>query len=213
MNSSHSYRVGVTVLQKGVSRNREAAAALEALFQFQNSPNTINTVLTSDFGRLAASSQIFSSFNTFRSTNHMTLTMGEMEWGQYISGKPSFMHPSGSHRHFHFFRFLSSLNVGPEKQKKVVPDAEQCDSALEDFQQLKNRLDNLKKPSALKPWNPIDLLKLTGSILLATGRFAIAIPGWTRDFMNMPKDEWAKKKSEMWKTVKHEVRLIQSFYW
>ena len=119
------------------------------------------------------------------------------------------MHPSGSHRHFHSLRFLSSLNVGPEKQKKVVPDAEQCDSALEDYQQLKSRLDNIKKPAALRPWNPMDLLRVTGNILLATGRFTMAVPGYTRDFMKMPKDEWAKKKSEMWKTVKHEAH----HYW
>ena len=196
-------------MQRGVSRNIEATAALEALLLFRSSPNAVNHAFESSKELALASSQISSL--RFRSPNHLQLTMGEMEWsrpGSSTIERSSFS--SGSRRHFHFLRFLSSLN-SPEKQnpKKVVPDAEQCDSALEDYQQLKNRLDNIKKPSALRPWNPIDLLKVTGNIIVATGKFTLAIPGWTRDFMNMPKDEWAKKKTEMWKTVKHEAH----HYW
>jgi hypothetical protein len=196
-------------MQRGVSRNIEATAALEALLLFRSTPSAVTHAFASSKKELALASSQISSLR-FRGPNHLPLTMGEIEWSRASSiiESPSFMHSSGSRRHFHFLRFLSSLN-SPEKQKKVVPDAQQCDSALEDYQQLKNRLDNIKKPSALRPWNPIDLLKVTGNIVVATGKFTLAIPGWTRDFMYMPKDEWSKKKAEMWKTVKHEAH----HYW
>lgn len=90
--------------------------------------------------------------------------------------------------------------------KVVTPKAADCDDAIEDYDQLRSRLDNLKKPSSMKSWDAVakDLLISTGSIMAMIFRFTIAIPSYFVAFSKMSKEEWAVKKSNAWKVVKHE---------
>ena len=112
-------------------------------------------------------------------------------------------------RHLHIYRFLTGQ---PERPKKPPgPDAGDCDTAHDNYVALKERLDQIQKPSTLRSWPEValDAGKSVIWLTIATGKFLIAIPGWIKDFYLMPKDEWAAWKAGAWKTVKHEAH----HYW
>ncbi len=96
-------------------------------------------------------------------------------------------------------------------KKPPTPDAGACDEALEDYQELKSRLDKLQKPSTIQSWPQliIGASKTVGNGIIATVRFTISVPRRIADFRAMSKEEWARKKASAWKTVKHEAH----HYW
>ena len=107
---------------------------------------------------------------------------------------------------------LRLFSAKPSSSKpKGVPDAEDCDEAIEDYRELRSRLDSLKRPSTMRTLAQTagDLLKTVISGGMASVRFVIKIPKYISNFQSMPKEVWAAKKAGMWKTVKHEAH----HYW
>ncbi|MEW5310737.1 MAG: hypothetical protein WDW38_002505 [Sanguina aurantia] len=105
----------------------------------------------------------------------------------------------------------SSAGGGDAKQnssspKGVVPKAEDCDDAIQDYDQLRSRIENLKKPPSMRGWVAVakDFLISTGSFLAIVFKYTVAIPSYLSAFMKMSKEEWAAKKSSAWAAVKHE---------
>lgn len=97
----------------------------------------------------------------------------------------------------------------PAHSKQVAQqkeDAEACDEAVHDYQELRKRLDKLNKPESLKPWYLYvgDLMKGVWSITYAVIGFMFKIPSYIHQFRSMSKEEWAAKKAGWWKTAKHE---------
>lgn len=119
------------------------------------------------------------------------------------------LHRYNQTRELHIFRLLTGQPDRPSR--KPGPDAGDCDEAHDNLTALRQRLDAIQKPSTLRSWSEVavDTGKSIMLLAMATGRFCVAIPGWVRDFYNMPKEDWVAWKAGAWKTVKHEAH----HYW
>ena len=97
------------------------------------------------------------------------------------------------------------------KAAAPTPKAEDCDTAISQYEDLRGRLHSLAKPSTMRSWDQKlkDIAVGTGSGVMAVLRFTASIPSRIQRFRAMPKEEWQAKKAGMWATVKHEAH----HYW
>lgn len=109
----------------------------------------------------------------------------------------------------------SSSTLGSEAQSKPpapLPQAEDCDEAISTYDDLSSRLQKLSsRPSSIRTWEQVfkDSILAVANGLIITVKFIWSLPGRIHRFMTMPKAVWQKKKSDMWKSVKHEAH----HYW
>ncbi|KAL6755050.1 LETM1-like protein-domain-containing protein [Haematococcus lacustris] len=107
--------------------------------------------------------------------------------------------------------FLRYLSAGPPDQRHRLPSAADADAALQDYLALKQRLDQVQRPSSIKTPGQVlkDLAVGIKNGVLVVSRFLGSVPARVAAFNAMSKEEWAAKKKAMWATVKHEAH----HYW
>ncbi|KAJ9505326.1 hypothetical protein QJQ45_005737 [Haematococcus lacustris] len=107
--------------------------------------------------------------------------------------------------------FLRYLSAGPPDQRHRLPSAADADAALQDYLALKQRLDQVQRPSSIKTPGQVlkDLAIGIKNGVLVVLRFLSSVPARVAAFNAMSKEEWAAKKKAMWATVKHEAH----HYW
>lgn len=108
----------------------------------------------------------------------------------------------------------SGKAVGPGElaaADKPLPDAEDADQAISQYEDLSTRLAKLNRPASVRTWDQVvrDLLLGIANILVGTVKFTASVPGRIKRFRAMPKDVWDKKKADLWASVKHEAH----HYW
>jgi hypothetical protein len=93
-----------------------------------------------------------------------------------------------------------------------IPDAQQCDSAIETYEKLRTKYDEAIWEPPL-PKNAAQRVKDAWALLLkaliATKDFALKVPGWARTLSSMSREEWSTWWAGAWKTIKHEAH----HYW
>ncbi|EFJ43438.1 hypothetical protein VOLCADRAFT_106866 [Volvox carteri f. nagariensis] len=92
-----------------------------------------------------------------------------------------------------------------------LPKAEDCDTAIQEYDDLNYRLNQLERPASLRGIGAQlkDVVVATGNGVVAIVRWTGSIPSRIQRFRSMSKEEWQAKKSQMWKNFKHEAH----HYW
>ncbi|KAG2489280.1 hypothetical protein HYH03_012300 [Edaphochlamys debaryana] len=97
------------------------------------------------------------------------------------------------------------------KPPAPVPKAEDCDTALQAYDDLSSRLNQLERPASLKSTGEVvkEALVAAGRGVVAVVRFAGSLPGRVNRWRSLSREEWAAKRRGMWEGVKHEAH----HYW
>ncbi|KXZ44449.1 hypothetical protein GPECTOR_67g289 [Gonium pectorale] len=93
----------------------------------------------------------------------------------------------------------------------LPPLAEDCDTAIREYDDLNHRLNQLEKPASLRGIGEQvkDVVVAIGNGVVAVVRFTGSVPSRIQRFRSMSKEEWQAKKSGLWKSIKHEAH----HYW
>jgi hypothetical protein len=93
-----------------------------------------------------------------------------------------------------------------------MPDAQQCDSAIEKYEKLRTKYDEAIWEPPL-PKTPGQRLKGAWAVLIKalimTRDFALKVPGWARTLSAMSREDWSSWWAGAKKTIKHEAH----HYW
>ncbi|GLC36768.1 hypothetical protein PLESTB_000785100 [Pleodorina starrii] len=104
-----------------------------------------------------------------------------------------------------------SKDASTGKVAAPLPKAEDCDTAIQEYDDLNGRLNQLERPASLRGVGAQlkDVAVAIGKGTVAVVRWTATVPAKIQRFRSMSKEEWQAKKSAMWKNVKHEAH----HYW
>jgi hypothetical protein len=116
---------------------------------------------------------------------------------------------TGKHSASH--TFPSACHLVASRALSQRPQAEDCDDAIREYDDLRYRLNQLEKPSSMRGGVAVirDSLVAVGKGTWAVLRFTASIPSRVVDFYSMNKEDYAAWKSKLWAGVKHEAH----HYW
>ncbi|GIM07650.1 hypothetical protein Vretimale_11725, partial [Volvox reticuliferus] len=105
----------------------------------------------------------------------------------------------------------SKLTKDAAKVSAPLPKAEDCDTAIREYDDLNHRLNQLERPASLRGLGAQlkDVVVALGNGTVAIVRWTASVPSRVQRFRSMSKEEWRAKKSAMWKNLKHEAH----HYW
>lgn len=91
------------------------------------------------------------------------------------------------------------------------PGAEECDEAMQEYDELRGRFERVKRPSTMKTTDERIRSFLRGFVNFSITfvRYAIKTPGYLIRVYNTPREEWRAWWAGAWKTIKHEAH----HYW
>uniref|UniRef100_A0A7S0S1J7 Mitochondrial proton/calcium exchanger protein n=1 Tax=Chlamydomonas leiostraca TaxID=1034604 RepID=A0A7S0S1J7_9CHLO len=112
-------------------------------------------------------------------------------------------------RSISFFRFLSGGK--PLNKRLGLPDAADADAAIQDYEELRKRLDTVQRPSSIKSAGQValDVAVSVKNGMVTVAGFLGSVPRRYAAWRAMTPEEWKKWKAETWVTVKHEAH----HYW
>lgn len=94
----------------------------------------------------------------------------------------------------------------------LIPDAQQCDSAIENYTKLKSKYEEaVWEPPLPKSVGQrfADVWTILLKALIATKDFTLKVPGWIRALSSMSAEDWRTWWAGAKKTIKHEAH----HYW
>ncbi|GIL66070.1 hypothetical protein Vafri_19678 [Volvox africanus] len=105
----------------------------------------------------------------------------------------------------------SKLTKDAAKVPAQLPKAEDCDTAIREYDDLNHRLNQLERPASLRGLGAQlkDVVVAIGNGTVAIVRWTASVPSRIQRFRSLSKEEWRAKKSTMWKNLKHEAH----HYW
>jgi hypothetical protein len=137
---------------------------------------------------------------------HLLHKPGSSGWGHQwpLPGPPST---------FYHLRHAQTTSDRPaEEQPKVLPDAEECDTAIQNYAKIRlSYKDNLRVPTTYKTaWQRVvDVVEGTWKVTLMVVKFTLSIPGRIWALRLKSRADWAATWANVKKTVKDEAH----HYW
>jgi hypothetical protein len=112
----------------------------------------------------------------------------------------------------HYSADAKQSSTKARSTSSVIPDAQQCDSAIENYTKLKSKYEEaVWEPPLPKSVGQrfADVWTILLKALIATKDFTLKVPGWIRTLSSMSAEDWRTWWAGAKKTIKHEAH----HYW